>query len=214
MAYSSPAGTGFYISQTFASALPVTIATNANPCLATSTGHGLVDNDEVLFNSGWELAANSAFRVDQQSADTFRILGLNTTNTNRFASGAGVGSVQKISGWIEIPQVLSVDPSGGEGRTIDFQPIKNSQGLSLPDGFTATVIGFGIGFDPSLANWETLLDISRGQVLVAYKQVKGSGAASYGYGYFQMSEVPIQQSGQVDRVNARFLSQGRVISYA
>ena len=214
MAYSTPAGTSFYISQTFAAAKVVTGVTNANPALATSVAHGYVDDNEVLFVSGWELASNTVFRVDQQSADTFQLKGLNATNTNRFNAGSGVGNAYLVSSWIEIPQVLTISPSGGDARIITINPIKLQQGINLPDGFNPATVGMGIGFDPAVANWETLLDISRSQTLVAYKSVKGSGAASYGYGYFQMAEQPNQASGQVDTVNATVLLQGRPISYA
>lgn len=214
MAYSSPVGTAYYISQTFAAAKTITVMTNANPALATATSHGYADDDEILLLSGWERANNGAFRVDQQSADTFQVTGLNSTSTTLFAAGAGIGTAQKISSWIEIPQVLSITPNGGGPRYIDVRPIKLQQGLKLPDGFEAASIAWEIGFDPSLTNWETLLDISRGNTLVAYKSVKGSGAATYGYGYFSMSEAPNQASGQADRVSATFAAQGPLISYA
>jgi len=214
MSYSSPVGTAFYISQTFASAKTVSIVSNANPALATSTSHGYSDNDEVVFFSGWDSANNTVFRVDQQSTDTFLLTGLNSTNTNAYAAGSGVGTTQKISSWIEIPQILSLNPSGGTPRYIDVRPVKSLQGLKLPDGFDAATIGFDIGFDPSLSNWATLLDISRSGTLVAYKSVKASGAATYGYGYFSMSEAPTQASGAADKVQATFAAQGRLISYS
>lgn len=214
MSYSTPVGSSFYISQTFASAKTLTIVSNANPALATSTTHGYSDDDEVVFFSGWDLANNSVFRVDQQSADTFQLTGLNSTNTNSFAAGSGIGTTQKISSWIEIPQILSLNPSGGGARYVDVRPIKSLQGLKLPDGFDAATIGFDIGFDPSLTNWDTLLDISRSGTLVAYKSVKASGAATYGYGYFSMSEAPTQAAGAADKVQATFAAQGRLISYA
>lgn len=214
MSYSTPVGTTFSISQTFAATKTVTIVSNANPALATATSHGYSDNDEVLLLSGWDLANNTVFRVDQQSTDTFLLKGLNSTSTNSYPAGSGVGTTAKISGWIEIPQILALNPSGGGARYVDVRPIKSLQGLKLPDGFDAATIGFDIGFDPSLSNWDTLLDISRSGTLVAYKSVKASGAATYGYGYFSMSEQPTQAAGAADKVQATFAAQGRLISYA
>lgn len=214
MSYSTPVGTSFYVSLTFAAAKTLTIVSNANPALATSVAHGYADNDELLFLSGWDMANNSVFRADQQSADTFLLKGLNTSNTNSFAAGSGVGTTMKISSWVEIPQIVGLNPSGGGPRYVDVRPIKALQGLKLPDGFEAATIGFDIGFDPSLTNWDTLLDISRSGTLVAYKSVKGSGAATYGYGYFSMGEQPIQSAGAADKVQATFAAQGRLISYA
>ena len=213
MAMSSPVGPSYYLSSTFASAKTVTAVTNANPAVATSTSHGYSDNDEILFSSGWELANNSVFRADQLTTDTFSFTGLNSTNTNNFASGSGTGSAYKISSWVEIPQVLSINPNGGRARFIDVRTIKALQGIKLPDGFEAMAIEFEIAWDTAQANWSTLVSISRDTTLVAYKSVKGSGAATYAYGYFQMGEAPLQAAGQVDRAAATFVALGRTISY-
>lgn len=213
MAVATPIGAAFYISQTFASAKTLTIVSNANPALATSVSHGYSDNDEVLFSSGWDLANNTVVRVDQQSADTFLLTGLNTTNTNTFAAGSGIGTTQKISSWIQIPQILSVSTSGGTPRYVDYRFVSSQQGQKLPDGFESASITFDIGFDPSLSNWDTLLDISQTNTLVAYKYVRGDGAATYGYGYFNMASQAQIASGAVDKIQATFAAQGMLISY-
>ena len=85
MAYYFPEGSKFYLSTTFAGAKTITAVTNANPAVATSTSHGYVDNDVVLFTSGWEDATDSVFKVDQQTADTFQLLGLNSSSTTNFS---------------------------------------------------------------------------------------------------------------------------------
>lgn len=213
MAYSTPVGSSFYISQTFAAAKTITAASNADPAVLTSVAHGYSDGDEVLFSSGWELANNTVFKVDQLTADTFELEGLNSANTTNYAAAAGTGSTYKISSWMEIPQVIGISSSGGTARYVDVRPIKLLQGLKLPDGFEAATITFDVGFDPDLANWATLLDISRNGTLVAYKYVKGT-RSTYGYGYFQMAEQPNLAAGQADRVQATFAAQGRLISYA
>jgi hypothetical protein len=213
MAYYTSVGVSFYVSQTFGSALPVTVVTNANPALATSTSHGLSDNQEVLFTSGWERANNGVFRVDQQSADTFDIDGLNSTNTNLYSPGSGIGNVKLVSSWIELPQVLTIANSGGEPRNIEVRPLKSLQGFNLNDGFTPASISFTEGYDSTLSNWDTLLDISRSQTLVAYKRV-GNGGTTYGYGQFSMTEQPNESSGAVITATVTFNAQGPLISYS
>ena len=213
MSYDTSVGVAYYISQTFASAKTLSIVSNADPALATSTSHGYTDNDEVLYVGGWERASNGVFKVDQQSTDTFLIKGLNSTSTSLYTAGAGVGTTQKISSWIEIPQILAVNPEGGTARYIDVRPVKLLQGFKLNDGFDPASISWDIGFDPSLSDWATLLDISRLQTYGAYKRVKGT-KATYGYGLFSISEQPQDASGQVTIVRATFAAQGPLISYA
>lgn len=213
MSYYSPEGSKFYFSTTFAAAKSVTIATNANPAVLTAVGHGIVDAEEFLFKSGWEDATDSIFKADTLTVDTISPLGLNTTDTNLFASGTGTGTIQKVSSWLEIPQVLGISPSGGGGRFMDINPLAKRNGLSIPIGFEPTKITLNLGHDPNGANYATMLDIGRTRTLVAYKQVLGGGAAIYGYGYMLTSEVPSQTAGQPNQVQTLISFQGRCISY-
>jgi len=94
MAYHFPAGTKAYYSTTFAAAKTVTGVTNASPAVATSVAHGYTDGDPLLVSSGWQDASDTVFEADQLSADTFSLLGLDSTDTNVFASGTGTGRRQ------------------------------------------------------------------------------------------------------------------------
>lgn len=213
MSYYSAEGSKFYFSTTFAATKTVTIATNANPSVLTAVAHGLVDGDEFLFNSGWEDAKDSVFKADTLTVDTVSPLGLNTLNTNFFAAGTGVGTIQKVSSWLEIPQVLGISTNGGDARFMDIQPLANRNGLSIPIGFNPSKITLDLGHDPAGANYATMLDVGRTFTKVAYKQVVGGGGAIYGYGYMITSEVPSQQSGQPNKVACALSFQGRTISY-
>ena len=117
MSYSFPEGSKFYFSQTFAAAKTLSAITNANPGVASSTAHGYVDGDEILLTSGWEDA-------------TVGILGLNTSDLNFFAAGGGANSsAQKISTWLEIPQVLSINTSGGDPRFTTISPLSRRNSI-------------------------------------------------------------------------------------
>lgn len=211
--YYSPEGSKFYFSTTFAAAKTVTIATNANPAVLTAVAHGIVDDEEFLFTSGWEDATDSVFKANQLTVDTLSPVGLNTTSTSLFAAGTGTGTIQKVSSWLEIPQVLGISPQGGGARFMDINPLAKRNGLSLPIGFEPTKIALDLGHDPNGANYATMLDVGRTRTPVAYKQVLGGGAAIYGYGYMITGEVPSQQSGQPNKVQALISFQGRCISY-
>lgn len=215
MAYSTPAGTKYYVSSTFAVAKTATNVTNGNPAVVTSSAHGYVDNDLVLVASGWEEINNMIVKVNQTDTSTFELVGVNTTDTDlHVADGGDSSTFQLVSSWVEIPQVLTITPGGGDMRTVTINPVGRRNGFVLPDGVNPVTIGFTIGHDVSLANWDTLTNISRTQTLVAYKSVKPNGATTLAYGYFIMSEAVKQQSGQADFVDASFFAQGRTISYA
>ena len=214
MAYYFPEGSRFSFSTTLATAKTVSAVTNANPAVATSTSHGFVDGDELLFNSGWEDATDTIYKADQLSADTFSLLGLNTTNTNFYPAAAGVGTVQKISGWVEIPQVLTIATSGGDARFTTISPIARRNSINVPTGFNATSITLTLGHDPANANYQQMLDVSRTLSKVAFKMVLSGGAVTYGYGYMSVSEAPALNQNQANQVTAAITLLGRSISYA
>ena len=81
MAYSLPEGS----SQQFRTRWPqltITAITNANPAVATCTGHGYTTGDEIMLSSGWEDANDSVYKIESVDANSFKILGLDSTNTS------------------------------------------------------------------------------------------------------------------------------------
>jgi hypothetical protein len=213
MAYYFPEGSAQQFSQTFAAAKTITSLTNANPAVATSTAHGYATNDEILLTSGWEDATDTVYKITVLTADTFSIQGLDTTNTGFYPIGTGTGTAQKISGWTSIPQVLTISASGGDARFTDVQPLAKRNALRIPTGFNATSVTLSLAHDPAQANYITMLGISRNLSKVAFKQTISGGAVTYGYGYMNVSEMPILNNNQVNTVNAALTVLGRSISY-
>lgn len=213
MAYYFPEGSKFYFSKTFAAAKAVSAITNASPAVATSTAHGYVDGDEILLTSGWEDATDTVFRVDQLTADTFQLLGLNTTDLNFYPTGSGAGEARKVSTWVEMPQVLGISTSGGDARFTTISPLAKRNDINVPTGFNAMSISITLGHDPSNANYQQMLDISRTLEKVAFKMVLSGGAVGYGYGYMNVAEAPQLNRNQANQVNASITLLGRFMSY-
>lgn len=213
MAYYFAEGSKIQFTQTMAGAKTITVATNANPCVMTSVAHGYSTNDEILLTTGWEDATDSVYKITVLTADTFSVTGLDTTNTSYFASGSGVGTAQKLSTWLDIPQVLTVSSSGGDARFTDISPLAKRNSIKVPTGFNATAMTLTLGYDASQANYITMLGISRNLSKVAIKQVISGGAVTYGYGYMSVSENPKLNVNQANTVDAALTILGRTVSY-
>ena len=213
MAYYFAEGSKIQFTQTMAGAKTITVATNANPCVMTSVAHGYSTNDEILLTTGWEDATDSVYKITVLTADTFSVTGLDTTNTGYFASGSGVGTAQKLSTWLDIPQVLTVSSSGGDARFTDISPLAKRNSIKVPTGFNATAMTLTLGHDASQANYITMLGISRNLSKVAIKQVISGGAVTYGYGYMSVSENPKLNVNQANTVDAALTILGRTVSY-
>ncbi|MDQ5879365.1 MAG: hypothetical protein QG592_390 [Pseudomonadota bacterium] len=213
MAYSLPEGSSQQFSNTLASAKTVTAITNANPAVATCTGHGYTTGDEIMLSSGWEDATDSVYKIEAVDANSFKILGLDTTNTSFFPTGSGGGSAQKLSAWTAIPQVLTISASGGDARFTDVNPLAKRNGIRIPTGFNATSITLSLGFDATNASYKSMVGISRSLSKVAFKQVLSGGSTQYGWGYLTVSEFPKLNNNQVNTVDAALTFLGRTMSY-
>ena len=213
MAYSLPEGSSQQFSNTLASAKTVTAITNANPAVATCTGHGYTTGDEIMLSSGWEDATDSVYKIEAVDANSFKILGLDSTNTSFFPAGSGGGSAQKLSAWTAIPQVLTISASGGDARFTDVNPLAKRNGIRIPTGFNATSITLSLGFDATNASYKSMVGISRSLSKVAFKQVLSGGSTQYGWGYLTVSEFPKLNNNQVNTVDAALTFLGRTMSY-
>jgi len=214
MAYKFPDGASFQFSTTFASAITIATFTNANPGVATSVGHGLADDDEVLFKGSWEDATDSVFRADQLSADTFSLQSLNTTDTTLFPAGGGASStVQKITNWKTIPQVLTVATAGGDARRVTISPLARRTPINVPIGLNPVDITLTLGHDASNAIYQEMLGISRALLPVAFRQLLADGSVSYGYGNMVTATMPNLQSGRENQVQVAINLLGRDVAY-
>ena len=213
MAYSLPEGSSQQFSNTLASAKTVTAITNANPAVATCTGHGYTTGDEIMLSSGWEGATDSVYKIESVDSNSFKILGLDSTNTSFFPTGSGGGSAQKLSAWTAIPQVLTISASGGDARFTDVNPLAKRNGIRIPTGFNATSVTLSLGFDATTPAYKTMVGISRSLSKVAFKQVLSGGSVQYGWGYMTVSEFPKLNNNSVNTVDAALTFLGRTMSY-
>ena len=213
MAYSLPEGSSQQFSNTLAAAKTITAITNANPAVATCTAHGYTSGDEIMLSSGWEDANDSVYKIESVDSNSFRILGLDSTNTSFFPAGSGGGSAQKLSSWTAIPQVLTISASGGDARFTDVNPLAKRNGIRIPTGFNATSVTLSLGFDATTPAYKTMVGISRSLSKVAFKQVLSGGSVQYGWGYLTVSEFPKLNNNQVNTVDAAMTFLGRTMSY-
>jgi hypothetical protein len=212
--YYFPPGTKYFYSSTLAAAKTVTAITNASPAVATSAAHGFVDADPLLFASGWQDASSTVFEADQLTADTFSLLGLNALDTNIYASGSGGGTVQKISTWVEIPQILSASTSGGGIKYGTISPLSSRQDTKQPIGFEAIGVDIKIGYDPANAAIQAMQALTRVFGKVALKLVLPGGGRIYGYGNIACAEFPEIGSKETPlQLSCGVGFDGRAISY-
>ena len=214
MSYYFPEGSKFYYSTTFASAKTITALSNAVPAVASSTAHGFTDGDELLIGSGWDDVNDSVYKADQLTADTFSLVDLDTTDTDFFPIGTGIGTAKKISGWTEIPQILTIDNAGGGPKFGVVAPLARRNAINVPIGFEPESLTLTLGHDPANATYKAMLGIGRVRTKCAFKQVVPGGLITYGYGYMITSPRANMAAGQANTVKCALSILGTSMSYA
>lgn len=214
MKFNFPEGSKFYYSNTFAAAKTLTAITNANPGVASSVAHGYANGDVLMFDSPWEDLAGTVIRVASTAADTFALEGVDTTDTRYFPPGGAAGTtVEAVTNWVEIPQVLTIDTTGGDPVYTEIALLARRNSTKVPTGFNATETTLSLAHDPTNATWQAMLSISRALTPIAFKMVLGGGGTSYGYGYMACSENPKLARGNVNSVDVAIAFSGRTFAY-
>ena len=213
MAYFFPEGTKVFYSATLATAKNLTAVSNASPAVATCVGHAYNDLDPLLSNSGWEDANDSVFEADQLTADTFGITNLDSSSTSWFPSGTGTGTAQKVSDWVEIPQILDISPNGGGVKYGTVAPLGSRNDKKQPIGFEAQGVDLKIGYDATNATIKAMQAITRVFGKVAFKLVVPGGGRIYGYGNLACGEFPEMSKGNAIQLAVGIGFDGRAISY-
>lgn len=153
MSVSLPNGSTVAIASAYGSAKTVTIATNANPSVLTSSTHGYNDGDYFEFTSGWSKATDRIFRVDNKTTDTIEAEGLNTTDTDKYPAGSGVGSVRSITTFTQLSQITNSSSEGGEQQFLTYQFLDSDAQKRIPTTKTPAGISFTIADDPTLPGY-------------------------------------------------------------
>lgn len=105
------------VSKTETAAKTVTAVTQANPGVASSTAHGLLDGSVGYFAgvAGMSQLEGQAARVDTVLTDSFALQGINTTGYPAYTAGTFV----PVSVWSTLSRAASYDIGGGDADQID-----------------------------------------------------------------------------------------------
>lgn len=158
MSITLPNGTKTSIASAYDDAEVVSAITNANPAVASSTGHSRNNGDVIEINSGWSALDGRIVRVANVTANTFELEGIDTTNVNNYPPGSGAGSVRAITAWTQLTQIMGRQASGGEPSfyTFKFEEDPSNTERQIRTGKSAKAITINLGNDPSKP-WNSVL---------------------------------------------------------
>lgn len=209
-----PTGSTFYVGSTYGSAVATTIVSNASEAVVTATAHGYANGDFVEITSGWGRLNLRVFRIKTVAANTFVLEGADTTSTNFFPPGTGLGSVRKVAAFTQITTVMSPSSSGGDPKTVTYKFIESDVEYTLNDGFSATSYAMDLDADSiGSAGYTALKSLTDVQTNTVLKIVTRSGSIVLIPCTVALNESISFSDGQINKVKAAFNGNNRLTRY-
>jgi hypothetical protein len=207
-----PNNIAFALASAFSAAVLISAASNASEAVFTAT-NTFAAGDFVEYTGGWSKANGRVFRLKVATGTSFTIEGLDTTDTSLFPAGAGTGSVRKITTWVPITGVTSIEISGGDGKNVEVPLVDTDMPVMLPDGFTATTVTMTTADDKSLPHHAALKKVSDSVALTCLRGVLPGGGVLLYAGYCSFNDSPSMAKGSVMAVKSIYSLQNKVVRY-
>lgn len=215
MAVKLPNGVLFALATSYAAADTVTAVTNANPGVATTAApHGIADGAFIEVTSGWSKLNNRIVRADNAVGTSITYEGIDTSNTQTYPAGSGIGSIREITNWTQVSQILECTTSGGDMQFVTYSFLEQDFESQLPTQSSPMSIEMTIADDDTLPGFLALKAVAETRNLVGLRATLPNGSLILFNGYVSFNETPTMTKGQVMGVKATFNLQGRPVRYA
>ncbi len=153
-------------------ATSITGITKANPGVVTSTAHGLANGTYVLLSvQGMYQLDNKVVRVANQTANTFELEGIDTTNFETFSSG----NAYAITFGTTITSATTMNASGGDFDFIDTTTIHTNVKSQIPGLANPLTYTFDNLWDISDAAQVAMKSATDAQAQRAFRFTFGTG---------------------------------------
>lgn len=211
----TPTGTVHSVATVLAAAKTVTGISNASEAVVSSTAHGYSNGDIVIIYSAWGRLNFRAFRVKTVLTDSFVLEGADTTSTDLYTTGAGAGTVKKVTTWVDLDRTMNHASSGGDAKTVNVKFIESDVEIVLNDGFSAVQRTFDMDADMiGTPAYTALKTLSATDADTVVRRRAKSGAVSLIPAKVSFNEEESLSEGQAVTVKGTFNAQNISTRYA
>lgn len=208
-------GTIVAIASTYGVAKTMSAVTNANPAVATlEASHGIIVGDIMEMSSGWPDLDDKILRCSVLSTNDVTLEGFSTSNTTKYPTGSGTGTVREITAFTNLAQILTIATEGGEPRYLDYQFLNELQQRRIPLSKSPLNLTLTLADDITLAQQATIRAAEDGGVPVAMRLTLPNGSKVFLNGYWTMSNLPGFSSGQINTRTVGFALTSLPTEYA
>lgn len=200
---------------TFGSAKATTIVSNAAEAVVTSAAHGYNDGDIVEITSGWGRLNGRIARVKSKTTDTITLEGIDTSATDLFPPGGGLGTVRKVGTFQTLSMVTGISSRGGDAKTVTYKYLDSDVEYLINDGFSAT--GNDIELDADAigsAGYTALKTLTAKQTNTVMLITLKSGSKIYQPCKVALNESVSLADGQINKVKCAINGNNLATRYA
>ena len=210
-----PSGTLLSIATAIAPAKTVTAISNAVEASVSCTAHGYSVGDIVQLYSGWGRLNRRAVRVKSSTTDAFVAENIDTTNTEFFPAGSGIGTVRKLTTFTQISKYLNPTQSGGDPKPVTVKFFDEDTETTLNDGFTAVTESFEIDADNfGSTAYNALRTLSEVQTDTVLKKTLKNGAVIFTPCTISLNENVKLSDGSIMTNAVSINGNGRITRYS
>ncbi|MGC5887035.1 phage tail protein [Ralstonia pseudosolanacearum] len=210
-----PNGTTFAIAASYGPDKAFTTITNAKPAKAASVAHGFAKGTVLEISSGWARLDGRVARADAVTADAFAFEGIDTTDTDVYPIGTGIGSVRPVLTWQQITQVLQSAASGGDQQFYNYSFLEDtSDEKQIPTIRSARSYTLTIADDPALAHYALLEAADEDREPRAVQMKLPGGSPIFFRAYIAFSKVPTTTKNEAMATTVTLSLTGEVTRYA
>ncbi|MFP3369279.1 MULTISPECIES: phage tail protein [Pseudomonas] len=208
-----PNGSVLEIASVLAAAVAYTALTNAAPPVASAAGHTIKNGDVLVVSSGWSLINDRAVRAASVAADKFSLAGLNTTNTDKYTAGAGVGSVIPVTNWAQISKVTAFTSSGGEQQYLTVGYLEDDDDRQFPTNRNPITLSITVEDQPAAAYVGLVEAYGDSKELTVVRLKLPNGDQILYPGYVSITTTPTMERNNLMTRTISIALSGRPVRY-
>lgn len=211
----TPTGTIHSVATLLAAVKTITGITNAAEASVSCVAHGYSVGDIVVVYSGWGRLNFRAFRIKSVTTDAFVLENANTTNPELFTPGGGLGTVRKVTTWVDLDRTMNHGTSGGDAKTVNVKFVESDVEIVLNDGFNAVQRTFDMDADMiGMPAYEALKMLSETNADTVVRRRAKTGAVSLIPAKIAFNEEETLTEGQAVTVKGSINAQNVSTRYA
>ncbi|MBA6129368.1 phage tail protein [Pseudomonas asiatica] len=208
-----PNGSVLEIASVLAAAVAFTALTNAAPPVASAAGHTIKNGDVLVVSSGWSLINDRAVRAASVAADKFSLAGLNTTNTDKYTAGAGLGSVIPVTNWAQISKVTAFTSSGGEQQYLTVGYLEDDDDRQFPTNRNPITLSITVEDQPAAAYVGLVEAYGDSKELTVVRLKLPNGDQILYPGYVSITTTPTMERNNLMTRTISIALSGRPVRY-